>query len=130
MIRSIPKGPTNHDCTTKTSRPEHPPSASLTPNSACHAGRPCPQAPCFQVLLESPGRLQPARMSATACASHLGEVVCDLTAWAREHGLTCGQVTVLAVDRSLATCQAADPADQDGRAGPARRGFVFSTIPL
>jgi hypothetical protein len=103
---------------------------SLTPRSECHAGHPCAHVPCFQVLLEAPGRPQPARRNATACASHLGEVVCDLTTWAHEHGLTSGQVTVLAVDRPPVTGHAEDLAGRADGGEPAQRGFAFFTIAL
>jgi hypothetical protein len=97
------------------------------PPGACHADRTCAHAPCFQVRLEAAARPQPARRNATACASHLGEVVCDLAAWAHDHGLTCGQVTILAIDRPPAACP---PAGPGGLGEPASHGFAFTTIPL
>jgi hypothetical protein len=102
----------------------------LIPGGGCHAGRPCAHAPCFQVRLEAPARPRPARRNATACASHLGEVVCDLTAWAHDHGLTRGQVTVLAIDRPPVTCPAAGSGGFGGFGEPAGPGFAFTTIPL
>jgi hypothetical protein len=91
----------------------------VLPHGSCQASQPCTVPPCFHVRLDARARPRAVHREAAACPRHVGEVVCRLTAWAHEQGLTCGQVTVLAIDRSAALLPPA-----------AARGFPFGSIPL
>jgi hypothetical protein len=80
-------------------------------------------APCFQVQLEAtrPGR---AHREANACAYHVPDVIETLRAWAGNHGVTDGQLTILAVEPAAG---GRHPIRADE---PDLRGFAFSRIPL
>jgi len=93
----------------------------------CQADGICERPPRFQARLEAVNGTQPVRKDAEACAGHLTELVRVLTAWARDHDLTEGELTVLAIDPPLSDSCRLAPADPD-RLG--MRGFVFSTIRL
>jgi len=82
--------------------------------------------PCFQVQLDASPPRQ-AHRQAHACAYHVPDVIEALRAWAGEHGMADGQLTILAIE------PAADGRQSGHAGGPARpelRGFAFSTIPL
>jgi hypothetical protein len=91
----------------------------VVPHGSCQASQPCAVPPCFHVRLDAPAQPQAVRRDAAACGWHVGEVACRLTAWAHEHGLSCGQVTVLAIDRSAVLLPPATA-----------HGFPFGSIPL
>jgi hypothetical protein len=93
----------------------------------CQADSTCERPPRFQARLEAVNGMQPVRKNAEACAGHLTELVRALTAWARDHDLTDGQLTVLAIDPPLSGSCLLAPADHDR---PEMQGFVFSTIRL
>jgi len=94
---------------------------------ACQAASACERPPRFQARLEAAGEAQPVRKNAEACAGHLTELVRVLTAWARDHDLTEGQLTVLAIDPPSSDSCRLGPDDLDP---PQVQGFVFCTIPL
>jgi hypothetical protein len=100
------------------------PSLPLTACQSNQGGRRCGRVPRFQAQLEAEAQPWQVRRSADACADHLGDVVQALTDWARDHDLTTGQVTVLAVDPVAGARQAACPSTLS------LTGFAFSTIPL
>jgi hypothetical protein len=79
--------------------------------------------PCLQVQLGVSGHGQ-AHRQANACAYHVADVIQALRAWAGEHGLTDGELTILAIE------PAAGGRQPDGPDHPDQRGFAFSTIPL
>jgi hypothetical protein len=83
---------------------------------ACQSGAACQAAPRFQVLLETRTGTSPVCVAARACAAHIGGIVAGLTAWAHDHGITEGQLAVLAID----------PAQLDTEP----QGLVFWIIPL
>jgi hypothetical protein len=83
---------------------------------ACQSGTACQAAPWFQALLQTPTGTSPVCIAAQACATHIGAVVQNLTAWAHEHGITEGQVAVLTID----------PVPLDTQP----QGLVFWIIPL
>jgi hypothetical protein len=85
------------------------------PMGKCDAGIACLQAPCFQVQLETSRQV---RRQANACAYHVADVIQAVRAWAAEHGVADGQLTILAVEPAA------------GGRQPDPRGFAFSTIPL
>jgi len=97
----------------------------------CDADTTCLHAPCFQVQLEA-SRPRQAHRQANACAYHVPDVIETLRAWAGEHDLADGQLTILAIEPA-AGGRIPDRAGQPGQSGPGQpelRGFAFSTIPL
>lgn len=92
------------------------------PSAACDADARCRHAACFQIQLEA-SQPEQAYRQAVACAYHVADVIEALRAWAREHDLAGGQLTILAIE----------PAS-GGAGGSAKtaalREFAFSTIPL
>jgi hypothetical protein len=100
----------------------------------CDAETTCLHAPCFQVQLEA-SRPRQAHRQANACAYHVPDVIETLQAWAGEHDLADGQLTILAIEPA-AGGRIPDRAGQPGQPGqsglgqPELRGFAFSTIPL
>lgn len=97
----------------------------------CDAETTCLHAPCFQVQLEA-SRPRQAHRQANACAYHVPDVIETLQAWAGEHDLADGQLTILAIEPA-AGGRIPDRAGQPGQSGPGQpelRGFAFSTIPL
>src|SRR5436305_11553377 len=90
---------------------------------ACAADSECQHTPCFQVQLEASGCGQ-ERRQADACAYHVAEVIEALRAWAAEHGVVDGALTILAVEPAVGGRQRTGEDQLD------LRGFAFSTIPL
>jgi hypothetical protein len=94
-----------------------------TCSDTCQADTACHRPPCFQARLDAAcgASRAPIRRRAEACASHLGTMVTALAAWARDHDLTDGDLTILAIE----------PA-RPGQAGlqPQTSGLAFSTIHL
>jgi hypothetical protein len=88
---------------------------------SCQAHPSCDRAPFFGATLKAKAGQRPVRRDVKLCAVHLGDVVQLLIAWASEHGLTQGQVTVLIIDRSpLKQPLAPQPVD----------GYTFGKIQL
>jgi len=90
--------------------------------------------PCFQVQLDA-SRPRQAHRRANACAYHVPDVIEALRAWAREHDLADGLLTVLAIEPAAGGRVRGQPGPlgQPGPGGggqPELRGFAFSTIPL
>jgi hypothetical protein len=79
--------------------------------------------PCFQVQLDVSSRKQ-AHRQANACAYHVADVIQALRAWAGEHGVIDGELTILAIEPAAGGRQPTGPEHPD------LRGFAFSTIPL
>jgi hypothetical protein len=96
------------------------------PRGKCDADPRCTHVPCFQVQLEA-ARPRHSHRQANACAYHVADVVQALRAWAGEHGLMGGQLTILAIEPAAGGRQ---PGGSGASGGPALRGFPFSTIPL
>jgi hypothetical protein len=99
------------------------PPAEGAPAGRCDADAKCLYAPCFQVQLDA---LRPRRAyrQANACAHHVPDVIEALRAWAGAHGVSDGQLTILAIE------PAAGGRPPDEESVPDVRGFAFSTIPL
>jgi hypothetical protein len=94
----------------------------------CDADTECQHAPCFQVQLDD---ARQAHRQARACAYHVPEVIEALRAWAREHGVADGRLTILAIEPAAEPAAGGRQAAQPGGPGQAgSRGFAFSTIPL
>jgi hypothetical protein len=87
----------------------------------CDAEPWCMHAPCFQVQLDASSPAQAHRQS-NACAYHVADVIELQRAWAAQHGLADGQLTILAVEPAVGGRQPGEPGDL--------RGFAFTTIPL
>jgi hypothetical protein len=102
------------------------PPEAYAPPAACDAASRCGHAACFQVQLEA-AQPQQARRRALACAYHVAEVIEALRAWAREHDVADGQLTVLAIEPAAGGRQA--EGSSGANAGTLRE-FAFSTIPL
>jgi hypothetical protein len=93
----------------------------------CQAESTCGRPSRFRARLEAADGRQPVRKSAEACGGHLGDMVQALTIWARGHGLTEGQLTVLVIDPPFdGPCLLA----RADHSGPEMAGFAFSTIRL
>jgi hypothetical protein len=99
--------------------------ALSTRSGTCHAAAGCAEQACFQVRVEALMGRRWVGHWANACAAHIGELVQDLRAWARDSGLADGKVTVLAIDPAAEFRLAAG--DEPGPLWP---GFAFSTLPL
>jgi hypothetical protein len=99
-----------------------PPDDRTSPGT-CDADTNCLHVPCFQVQLDVSSRAQ-AHRQASACAYHVADVIQALRAWAGEHGVIDGELTILAIEPVMGGRQphGSDQLDQ--------RGFAFSTIPL
>ena len=109
-----------------------PPDHRASPG-ACDADSSCQHVPCFQVQLDASSCGQP-HQQADACAYHVADVIQALRAWAAEHGVVDGALTILAVEpdaagRQPGPDQPRDPDDPDLR-GFDLGGFPFSRIPL
>jgi|SRR5690348_13057287 hypothetical protein len=96
------------------------------PTGKCDADRRCTHVPCFQVQLEAASPRKSHRQ-ANACAYHVADVVQALRAWAGEHELMGGQLTILAIEPAAGGRQ---PGGSGAPGGPEPRGFPFTTIPL
>ncbi len=99
------------------------PSAEGAPACRCGADATCLRVPCFQVQLDA-SRPRRVHRQANACAYHVPDLIETLRAWAGEHGVSDGQLTVLAIEPAAGDRQ---PIEEDQ---PDLRGFPFSTIPL
>ena len=93
----------------------------------CQADGACCRPPRFQARLEAANGTEPVLKSSEACVDHLGDMVQDLTAWARVQHLTEGQLTVLAIDRPSDRSPALDGANHEG---PDMLSLAFTTIRL
>jgi len=89
----------------------------------CDADTQCGHVPCFQVRLDG-SRPRQGHRRADACAYHVAEVIEALRAWAAEHGVVDGALTILAVEPAAGGRQLTGEDQLD------LRGFAFSTIPL
>jgi hypothetical protein len=49
-------------------------------------------------LLETRAGTSLVYIASRACAAHIGAIVAGLTVWAHDHGITEGQLAVLAID--------------------------------
>jgi hypothetical protein len=99
---------------------------SGVPSTACDGDPRCGHPACFQIQLEA-SQPQQAYRQALACAYHVADVVEALRGWAREHDLTGGQLTILAIEPAAGGRQ---PGGTSGSRTAALREFAFSTIPL
>ena len=97
-----------------------PPDDRASPG-ACGADPECLHVPCFQVRLDASGCGR-AHRQADACAYHVADVIQALRAWAAEHGVIDGALTILAIEPAAGGRQAGGPGHS--------RGFPFSRIPL
>ena len=95
-------------------------------SAACDADPRCGHTACFQVQLEA-SQPQQAYRQALACAYHVADVIEALRAWAREHDLAGGQLTILAIEPAAGGHQAGGTSSAKTAA---LREFAFSTIPL
>jgi len=98
----------------------------LAPSTACDGDPRCGHRACFQIQLEA-SQPQQAYRQALACAYHVADVIEALRAWAREHDLAGGQLTILAIEPAAGGRQ---PGGTSGSKTAALREFAFSTIPL
>lgn len=111
-----------------------PPDNRASPG-ACDADSECLHVPCFQVQLEASSRGQ-AHRQANACAYHVADVIQALRAWAAEHDVVDGALTILAIEPAAGGRQPGgsgrgDQPDQgSGPGDPDLHGFPFSRIPL
>jgi hypothetical protein len=105
------------------------PPEACAPSAACDADPRCGHAACFQVQLEA-SQPQQAYRQALACAYHVADVIEALRAWAREHDLAGGQLTVLAIEPGPGTAGGRQAGGTGGPETAALREFAFSTIPL
>ena len=92
----------------------------------CDADTRCLHVPCFQVQLDVSSREQ-AHRQANACVYHVADVIQALRAWAAEHGVIDGELTILAIEPAAGGRQTSEPGHPDY---PDLRGFAFSTIRL
>ena len=111
-----------------------PPDNRVSPG-ACDADAECLHVPCFQVQLDTSSRGQ-AHRQANACVYHVADVIQALRAWAAEHGVIDGALTILAIEPA-AGGRRPGGSGQGDRAGrnpgpddPDLHGFPFSWIPL
>jgi len=105
-----------------------PPDSRPSPG-ACDADTECLHVPCFQVQLDVSGCGQ-AHRQADACAYHVAEVIQALRAWAAEHGVVDGALTILAIEASGGGSQPGRAGQAPGPDQPDLNGFPFSRIPL
>jgi hypothetical protein len=94
--------------------------------AGCDADTKCLHVPCFQVQLDAsrPGQ---AFRQANACAYHVPDVIEALQAWAGEHDLADGQLTILAIEPAAGGRM---PGQSGGPGQREQQGFAFSRIPL
>jgi hypothetical protein len=101
-------------------------------SGSCDADTNCLHVPCFQVQLDA-SRPREAHRRANACAYHVPDVIEALRAWAGEHALADGKLTILAIEPAAGgriPQQPGQPGHAGGPEQPELRGFAFSTIPL
>src|SRR5947209_8895168 len=96
---------------------------------ACAADSECQHTPCFQVQLEASGCGQEHRQ-ANACAYHVAAVIQALRAWAAEHGVIDGALTILAIEPAAGGARPGGSDQPPGPDAPDLRGFPFSRTPL
>ena len=99
--------------------------AAAAEPGGCHAAAGCAEQACFQVRFEAFMGRRLVGHWANACAAHIGELVRDLRAWARDNGLADGTVTALAIDPAAEFRLATGDSP-----GPLWPGFAFSALPL
>ena len=99
-----------------------PPDNRASPG-ACDADTECRHVPCFQVQLDGIPPRQ-AHRQANACAYHVADVIEALRAWAGEHGVVDGALTILAIEPARQAVRQPHGPDR-----PDLRGFAFSTDP-
>jgi hypothetical protein len=92
---------------------------------ACQAASGCADLACFQVRVDAAVGRQTVRCRANACAAHIGELVREVNAWARDGNLTGGSLTVLVIDPVAEARR-----DAGGAPGPLGPGFPFTTLPI
>jgi hypothetical protein len=101
--------------------------------AGCDADTECLRVPCFQVQLDA-SRPRRAHRQANACAYHVPDVIGSLRAWAGEHGVADGHLTILAIEPAAGGRLPGQPGEAGQAGGPDQpggfRGFAFSTIPL
>jgi hypothetical protein len=95
-------------------------------STACDGDPRCGHPACFQIQLEA-SQPQQAYRQVLACAYHVADVIEALRAWAREHDLAGGQLTILAIEPAAGGRQ---PGGTNGSKTAALHEFAFSTIPL
>ena len=108
-----------------------PPDIRASPE-ACDADNQCLHGPCFQVQLDGT-RPRQAHQRANACAYHVADVIQALRAWAAEHGVIDGALTILAIEPAAGGRQPGGSGRGDQGSGlgdPDLHGFPFSRIPL
>jgi hypothetical protein len=108
------------------------PPDSRASQGACDADSECLHVPCFQVQLEAASRGQ-AHRQANACVYHVADVIQALRAWAAEHGVIDGALTILAIEPAAGGRQPGGSGRGDQGSGPGDpdlHGFPFSRIPL
>ena len=98
-----------------------PPDNRAAPGT-CDADTECLHVPCFQVQLDV-SSCQQAHRQANACAYHVADVIQALRAWAGEHGVIDGELTILAIEPAAGGRQPSGPDHPD------LRGFAFSYDP-
>ncbi|MGD0240931.1 MAG: hypothetical protein ABSB59_11475 [Streptosporangiaceae bacterium] len=105
------------------------PPDNRTSLGACDADSECLHVPCFQVQLDTSSCGQAYRQ-ANACVYHVADVIQALRAWAAEHGVIDGALTILAIEPAAGGSQPGGPGQARGPDRPDQRGFPFSRIPL
>ncbi len=96
------------------------------PSAGCDADPRCRHAACFQIQMDATAQQQVGR-PAVACAYHVADVIEAVRAWAREHDLVGGQLTILAIEPAAYGRQAGTVG---GPKEAALREFAFTTLPL
>jgi hypothetical protein len=96
-------------------------------SNACQADSACHFPPRFQAHLDVPQNAQHPRIRGrtNACARHLTTMVVAITAWAHEHQLTNGALTILAIEPPP---RAGQPGPEPGSTRTQTSGFAFTTI--
>jgi len=105
------------------------PPDSRASQGACDADSECLHVPCFQVQVEASSCGQ-AHRQANACAYHVADVIQALRAWAAEHGVIDGTLTILAIEPAAGGRQPDGSGQAPGPGDPDLHGFPFSRIPL
>jgi hypothetical protein len=95
------------------------------PRGDCDADPRCGHAPCFQVRLEGDRPRQ-----ASACAYHVADVIQALRAWAGAHGVSGGQLIILAIEQAAGGRQPGSAGTPERADQEELHGFPFTTVPL
>ncbi len=100
-----------------------------TCSGTCQADRTCQLPSRFQARLDTAPRDRSPRVCrrTEACASHFGAMIAAITSWARDHDLTEGDLTILAIDPPPGAATPGQPPRHGTAQAP---GLAFSTIPL